>query len=431
MRPFKTAPLPQMGMDGEIPYEGQYQELGRPGGGGGGDVAGGATSLLSPESKEDAAAAMDLGDMEPRMRSYPPENPRIEILGRSSERRDLCKPDGGRQDGGQPTGSGGVGGGDQDNAAAPAGASDGLASAQGKEPMQKSTSLTAKVFASGSGMRSSAASTARSARSSAASVTGTSFSGSAAGGGNGNASPDTLSPTSTSADALPSRGMGRRQGDSTLQKLFRKKDEGPGESSSQPTSPSSRPAPAKESGGSSRSLLSGPTATAAVPPAAVMPSASAASTPPDHSVAAAAAAVTSSNSVKSSATSHGGGSKSRDSPLGGSKHGNAAPVMPRPSQRWAVDPDGSSDGGGGNGSTSRKRTHAGFAPVTTGDQPADGAPEEKVEQQLCEGGTNDRSGAGICKDGSAPAAPKCVCVCWRTRGTQFGTAVGRLCVCVW
>ncbi|CAN0249897.1 unnamed protein product, partial [Ectocarpus sp. 8 AP-2014] len=112
--------------------------------------------------------------------------------------------------------------------AAAAGALDVVATAQGKEPMQKSTSLTAKVFASGSGVRSSVASTARS---SAASATGTSCSGGGGGGGgggNGNASPDTLSPTSTSADAPHTRSMGRRQGDSTrmMQKLFGKTEEG-------------------------------------------------------------------------------------------------------------------------------------------------------------------------------------------------------------
>lgn len=374
-------------MDGDIPFEGK---LGPPGGGGGG-VAGGGATLLSPESKEDdaAASAMDLGDMEPEKRSYPPGNPRIDMLGRSSERRNVFKsPEGDPpQDGGQPTGGGGVGGGDHVSvAAAAAGALDVVAIAQGKEPMQKSTSLTAKVFAAGLGVRSSVESTARS---SAASATGTSFSGGGGGGGNGNASPDTLSPTSTSADAPHTRSMGRRQGDSTrmMQKLFGKTDEGPGASSSQPTSPSSRPAP-KESGDSSRILVSGPTDNSAAPP------------PPL------------SNSANSCASSRGAdGGKPRGSPRGGSKHRNAATVLPRPTQGWGADPDESGGGGGdGNGSSSRKQWPDGYAeskqPVTEGGHPAESAPDEmKVEQQRCEGGTN--SGAGIFKDGPATAAPKC------------------------
>ncbi|CAN0523236.1 unnamed protein product, partial [Ectocarpus sp. 12 AP-2014] len=90
--PFRTGLL-NAGMDGDIPFEGQLGPSGGGGGGGGGSVAGRGATLLSPESKEDyaAAPAMDLGDMEPKKRSYPPGNPRIDMLGRSSERRDVFK----------------------------------------------------------------------------------------------------------------------------------------------------------------------------------------------------------------------------------------------------------------------------------------------------------------------------------------------------
>ncbi|CAN0356708.1 unnamed protein product, partial [Laminaria digitata] len=114
------------------------------------------------------------------------------------------------------------------------------------EPIKKSSSVAAKVFADrrGSGARSSAASPVSPAYSS----------------GFGHASSDVASPTSTTAtDSQPLRGMmnGRRQGDSHLQKIFSNRVPGEGsasggaggDSSSQPPSPAASKNSSKGGGG--------------------------------------------------------------------------------------------------------------------------------------------------------------------------------------
>eukprot|EP00752_Nemacystus_decipiens_P003083 g2855.t2 len=204
--PFQTGPLP-LEMGGELPYEGLRQDLFHQEAGGSGVQVGVENGAALPaglsESKESGATAAA---------------PRLDLLEKSSNSRDLLSAQRQQQ---QQDGGG-------------AAAAVDPAAAHGKEPMQKSSSLTAKVFAAARTDRGSAGS----ARLSAASAAGTVSSG----GAGDRVSPDNMSPTSnaTSTDAPPVRELAsRRQGDSGVRKLFRTADDGNGGGpSSQPTSPS-------------------------------------------------------------------------------------------------------------------------------------------------------------------------------------------------
>ena len=244
--PFQTGPLP-LEIGGEVPYEGLrqglfHQEV-RSSGVEVGVESGAALPPGLSESKESgataAAAAAGSAAAAAAAAAAADAAPRLDRLEKSINSRDLLSDQqrqqqqqdgGGGAENGATSGAassagGGGGGGDTNDAAS--------AAAHG---MQKSSSLTAKVFAAARADRGSSGS-GSGARFSAASATGTAFSG----GGGDRASPENLSPTSnaTSTDALPVRELvGRRQGDSShLQKLFRTADDGHGGSSSQPTSP--------------------------------------------------------------------------------------------------------------------------------------------------------------------------------------------------
>eukprot|EP00903_Cladosiphon_okamuranus_P016576 g15291.t1 len=272
--PFQTGPLP-LEMDGKVPCEGLRQDMFHTEPRGGGvevDVENGAALPAGLSESGQAATATATAAA-----------PRLEVLKKSMNSRHLLsdpqQPDGRQAAGGDAErgGAGAAGG------AASSAAADGetiAALPPGKDPMQKSSSLTAKVFAiahrgsSGSGGRFSAASAASVGTATGTGTgtgtatgtgtgtgTGTALSGD--GGGDHHIFPDNVSPTSnaTSNGALPARELGgRRQGDSFsshLQKLFRTADDGNGGSSSQPTSPSSQAARKEDlRSTSTRSLLS-------------------------------------------------------------------------------------------------------------------------------------------------------------------------------
>ncbi|CAN0303679.1 unnamed protein product, partial [Scytosiphon promiscuus] len=206
----------------------------------------------------------DNDDADFASQSNPPAIRSLNIAGRTWNSRDLSR--GGseqRQGNGQPGGSdtgngdaGSRGGGvaaagdvDPTGSVTSSSATDG-ARALAKESIQKASSLTAKVFAAARTDRSSGARSSG-AMSSAGSAAGTAPS--TLGGCCDNASPENLSPTTTSTEALPARGV-RRQGDSHLQKLFRTANDGGGGSPSQPSSPSARALP-KDGSNGSNSLL--------------------------------------------------------------------------------------------------------------------------------------------------------------------------------
>lgn len=358
--PFQTGPLP-LEMDGEVPYEGLRQDLFHQEARGGRievGVENGATLRAGLSESDEAATVGAVGAA-----------PRLDLLEKSTNTRHLLTdhqqqddgqaasngavPGGAGAAGGAPSSAaaGGGGGGDADDAA-DGGTAAAAAPPHGKEPMQKSSSLTAKVFAIARTDRGSPGSGARFSAASAGTGAGMALSG---GGGDHRASPDNLSPTSntTSNDALPVRELAvRRQGDSShLQKLFRTADDGTNcGSSSQPTSPSAR-ALRREDGrsASSRSLRSASSAQAQVQAKAqaAVPSALAPGSAAGGASTTTTAAAAGTPATEGAPSANTGGGASRSSPLG--PHGRgAAAVMPR-----FVSPnlDGGANGSGGPGTT--------------------------------------------------------------------------------